>query len=143
MHKQRSLSSGKIYVKVNSIFLNKRAAFSPDDGDFTDDKIQNLERLAYRDSLTKLMSTEEYLYFSECKKVSFARHRRKKFSAWSELNQFPIKLDKEFIDVLAQLLYEHLEDCVREIKKKKIILGPIKPEHALPFLVIHEDAKKS
>lgn len=76
---------------------------------------KRLERLQYRDQLTKDMNQEEYLYYSECTKVSFTRPNRKgKFTAWCKLDTFPITLSNECVEVLGQLAYTYLEDIVRQ-----------------------------
>ena len=79
-------------------------------------KERKLERLKYRDNFTKTMTTQEYLYFADCTKVSFTRPaKRTKFMGWSKLNTYPISFGNECVDVIGQLVYEFVEEIVRGV----------------------------
>lgn len=72
-----------------------------------------LNRLKYRDELTKNMTSAEYIYYSECSKVSFIRpYKRSKFIEWCKLETYPLSLNKDCVDVLSQLAYDLLEQVV-------------------------------
>jgi len=80
------------------------------------------DRLKYRSDISSTIGGEQYENFSKNTKVSYGRttQRRKKFCDRCNLKFYPIELNKEGIDVLAQLAYDHLEDFVRGMLSKKI-----------------------
>src|SRR5690554_1225918 len=83
-------------------------------------KQKKLERLKYRDDLAQLMTKAEYLFFSDCGKISFTRpFKRTKFKDWCRLNTYPISFNNECIDVLGQLTYEFVEETTRNILAQK------------------------
>jgi len=74
------------------------------------------QRLMYKDKITTYMTKDDYMYFSECSKVSFTRpQKRKKFIKWMDMAQFPFKCNNEIADVIGQLVYEYLERTVRGV----------------------------
>eukprot|EP01115_Flamella_aegyptia_P000591 TRINITY_DN108537_c0_g1_i1.p1 TRINITY_DN108537_c0_g1~~TRINITY_DN108537_c0_g1_i1.p1 ORF type:complete len:90 (+),score=18.51 TRINITY_DN108537_c0_g1_i1:294-563(+) len=82
------------------------------------------------------MKTEEYLYFTECSKVSFTKpNKRKKFLKWSGIGDSDFQCSNEVVDLLGYLLYDQIEEIVSKIKKDRPeMLGPILPEHIHPFV---------
>lgn len=80
---------------------------------------EKMKRLAYKNALTKGMTTEEYLSFAESAKISFIKpHKRKKFLQWCNINSYPLSINKELADVLGQLTYEHIESIVTTVVMK-------------------------
>ncbi len=99
-------------------------------------KTRKREVMSHRDLLTKNMTTAEYLYYSECTKVSFTRPvKRSKFSEWCKLNTYPINFTTECIDVLGQLTYEFVEDTIRGTLKTLPTAGTaVQPEQITMYI---------
>jgi hypothetical protein len=84
---------------------------------------QRLQRLLERDEKSKKLNHDEYLFFSHCCRISFARprHQFKKWLNKLHYNQpLEFRVGKEVQDVIAYLLYRHLEQIVREARKNKL-----------------------
>jgi len=94
----------------------------------------SLERLKYRDAISKDMTTSEYLFYAECSKVSFTRpYKRKRFVAWCKLDNFGISYSTEVVDLIGELVYEHLEGIVRSIKQDNLMTYAILPAQIEKF----------
>jgi len=63
------------------------------------------DRLRVEDVVTKAMSREQYLEYSECRTASFTYKKNKKFKDWAECTAFEIKGD-DVIEVLGYLAWE-------------------------------------
>jgi hypothetical protein len=93
--------------------------------DITIDTIrhQRLQRLLERDEKSKKLNYDEYLFFSHCCRISFARPRQQ-FKKWLNhlFSNQPLEftLGTEVQDVIAYLLYRHLEQIVREARNNKL-----------------------
>lgn len=84
---------------------------------------QRLQRLLERDERAKKLSRDEYLFFHQCCRISFMKPR-KKFIEWLKKycqcdERFEFKMSREVQDVVACLLYRHLENIVKEARKQK------------------------
>lgn len=73
-------------------------------------------RLKRIDDLTKKMSIQEYLEFTECRQASFTYRKHKKFKEFIGLNE---RIKDEVIDVLGVICYEMVGNIVEEGLKIK------------------------
>jgi len=97
----------KKYMKVSWNYLQSLMDFSEDIE--TEDDVEmdehNQDRLRVEDVVTKAMSREQYLEYSECRTASFTYKKNKKFREWAECAAFEIKGD-DMIEVLGYLAWE-------------------------------------
>lgn len=85
-----------------------------DDADLLDDDIltkpefdsRNKERLRQADEMTKNMSKEEYMKYTEARKASFTYKKAKKFRDWLGPSISALKLHDDVIEVLGYLAWE-------------------------------------
>ncbi|KAJ3113416.1 Transcription initiation protein spt3 [Physocladia obscura] len=64
-------------------------------------------RLRAADDVTRDMSKEEYVYYSECRQASFTFKKAKKFREWSGLQlYYKLKTNGDVLDILGFLAYE-------------------------------------
>jgi hypothetical protein len=91
---------------------------------------ERLQRLFERDERAKKLKYDEYLFFSQCCRISFAKPRHQ-FTKWlnkqCHLEEMELKLDTDVQDAIAYLLYRHLERLVKEARRKKPEGIPLEP----------------
>ncbi|KAJ2776593.1 Transcription initiation protein spt3 [Coemansia javaensis] len=85
------------------------------DGDAdADDDEEELEaqgdaykRLRDADEITKQMTRDEYVHYSECRQASFTFRKSKRFREWANMSAYvDTKLNDEIIDILGFLTFE-------------------------------------
>lgn len=69
------------------------------------------QRLKKIDEITKKMTIQEYLDYSECRQASFTYRKNKKFKDFLEINE---KMKDDVIEVLGFIAYEMLYEIVDE-----------------------------
>ncbi|KAJ1836515.1 Transcription initiation protein spt3, partial [Coemansia sp. RSA 2708] len=83
-----------------------------DDDDEEDDEMldaqsDSLKRLKDADEVTKQMTRDEYVHYSECRQASFTFRKNKRFRDWANMSAFlDTKLNDEIIDILGFLTFE-------------------------------------
>jgi transcription initiation protein SPT3 len=81
------------------------------------------------DDITKLMTKEEYGYYSECRQASFTHKKRLRFKEWVELDRLSeTKINIDVQDILGFLACEIVSSITEtsiEIKREwELCLGP-------------------
>ena len=71
------------------------SVLSDDDEEMSDDEergayADQLQRLKVADDLTRNMSKDEYMYYSECRQASFTFKKAKRFKEWCQLGQYVV-----------------------------------------------------
>lgn len=83
-----------------------------EDGDSDDEETnpafqESIKRLKEADILTKNMSKDEYIEYSECRQASFTYKRAKKFKDWLNLQAYTdMKPNDDLIDILGFMAWD-------------------------------------
>ncbi|KAJ2795952.1 Transcription initiation protein spt3 [Coemansia guatemalensis] len=78
-----------------------------DDEDTLDAQSDSLKRLKDADEVTKQMTRDEYVHYSECRQASFTFRKNKRFREWANMSAYlDTKLNDEIIDILGFLTFE-------------------------------------
>ncbi|KAJ1915435.1 Transcription initiation protein spt3 [Mycoemilia scoparia] len=68
---------------------------------------ESLKRLRYADEVTKRMTRDEYVHYSECRQASFTYRKGKKFRDWASMSSYiDVKPNDDIIDILGFLTFE-------------------------------------
>ncbi|KAJ3067762.1 Transcription initiation protein spt3 [Podochytrium sp. JEL0797] len=83
---------------------------------------EQIARLRVADEITRDMSKEEYVYYSECRQASFTFKKAKKFRDWSGLMlYYKNKPNSDVLDILGFLAYEcvaRLTETALQVKQQ-------------------------
>ncbi|KAJ1725612.1 Transcription initiation protein spt3 [Coemansia erecta] len=91
---------------------NSNSAAANDDDDDEDDDLldaqnDSLKRLKDADDVTRQMTRDEYVHYSECRQASFTFRKNKRFREWANMSAYlDTKLNDEIIDILGFLTFE-------------------------------------
>ncbi|KAI8817387.1 uncharacterized protein EV422DRAFT_508982 [Fimicolochytrium jonesii] len=120
------LLKGKL--KFSWDLINYYGTVLEDDDEDDDDEDQQMAddlqqaRLKEADEVTRRMTKEEYMYYSECRQASFVFKRLQRFKKWSELGKYyENKPNGDVIDIWGFLAYEmvrKLTEMALEVKKQ-------------------------
>lgn len=78
-----------------------------DDDDARQASEDQQQRLKHADDITKTMTKEEYMYYSECRQASFTFKKQAKFRKWCEMGTYyDTKPREEVLDILGYFSYE-------------------------------------
>ncbi|KAJ2849282.1 Transcription initiation protein spt3 [Coemansia brasiliensis] len=78
-----------------------------DDDEMLDAQSDSLKRLRDADEVTKQMTRDEYVHYSECRQASFTFRKNKRFRDWANMSSYlDTKLNDEIIDILGFLTFE-------------------------------------
>ncbi|KAI9008069.1 transcription initiation factor IID, 18kD subunit-domain-containing protein [Gaertneriomyces semiglobifer] len=81
-----------------------------------------LARLRVADEITRTMSKEEYMYYSECRSASFTYKKVKRFREWCNMGTYyDSKPNDQVLDILGFLAYEmvqKLTEAALDVKRK-------------------------
>ncbi|KAJ2842355.1 Transcription initiation protein spt3, partial [Coemansia erecta] len=78
-----------------------------DDEGMLDAQSDSLKRLRDADEITKQMTRDEYVHYSECRQASFTYRKNKRFRDWAHMSTYiDTKLNDEIIDILGFLTFE-------------------------------------
>eukprot|EP00834_Sanchytrium_tribonematis_P000323 NODE_6_length_70510_cov_1.054395.p28 type:complete len:296 gc:universal NODE_6_length_70510_cov_1.054395:49023-49910(+) len=87
------------------------------------------QRLKDADNKTKDMTSEEYMFYSECRSASFSHRKGKKFRTWLNMNAITdSKPNDDVVDILGFIGYEmvrRITEFALQIKKKSELEKPI------------------
>ncbi|KAJ3298420.1 Transcription initiation protein spt3 [Borealophlyctis nickersoniae] len=104
---------GKKMVKFSWDILNAYSSvLSDDDGDDADEEeLQAYEdqiaRLKAADEVTRTMTKDEYMYYSDCRQASFTYKKVKRFRDWCQMSTYyENKPPGDVLDILGFLGYE-------------------------------------
>ncbi|KAJ3328622.1 Transcription initiation protein spt3 [Gonapodya sp. JEL0774] len=77
-----------------------------DDEDMLQAYEEQIARLKKADDMTKVMTQEEYMYYSECRQASFTYKKLKRFRDWAGLTALNDGRSPEVVDILGFLAHE-------------------------------------
>ncbi|KAG1449555.1 hypothetical protein G6F46_006614 [Rhizopus delemar] len=82
-----------------------------EDDDDDEDELEayndSIVRLREADDVTRAMTREEYVHYSECRQASFTYRKSKRFREWSNMSAFvEVKPNDDIVDSLGFLTYE-------------------------------------
>ncbi|OAD08098.1 hypothetical protein MUCCIDRAFT_134459, partial [Mucor lusitanicus CBS 277.49] len=67
----------------------------------------SIQRLKDADDITRAMTREEYVHYSECRQASFTYRKGKRFREWANMSSFvEVKPNDDIVDSLGFLTYE-------------------------------------
>ena len=67
----------------------------------------SIQRLRDADEVTRAMTREEYVHYSECRQASFTYRKGKRFREWANMNAFvDVRPNDDIVDSLGFLTYE-------------------------------------
>lgn len=67
----------------------------------------SIQRLKDADDITRVMTREEYVHYSECRQASFTYRKGKRFREWANMSSFvEVKPNDDIVDSLGFLTYE-------------------------------------
>ncbi|KAJ2673631.1 Transcription initiation protein spt3 [Coemansia spiralis] len=104
--------AAKIKIRLSWELANTFSENMCDDEDEDDDEMldaqsDSLKRLKDADEITKLMTRDEYVHYSECRQASFTFRKNKRFRDWANMSAYlDTKLNDEIIDILGFLTFE-------------------------------------
>ncbi|KAJ3309631.1 Transcription initiation protein spt3 [Boothiomyces sp. JEL0838] len=108
-----------------------------DDDDLADEEEMQayedqINRLRVADLVTRQMSKEEYIYYSECRQASFTYKKLKRFKDWCEMSKYyDTKANSDIIDSLGFLCHEAVStitETALKIKKQEDERNSILPQ---------------
>ncbi|KAJ8654981.1 hypothetical protein O0I10_009377 [Lichtheimia ornata] len=84
---------------------------NPDDEEEDEDELEafndTIQRLRDADRVTRVMTREEYVHYSECRQASFTYRKGKRFREWANMNAFvDVRPNDDIVDSLGFLTYE-------------------------------------
>ncbi|CAO3679953.1 unnamed protein product [Rhizopus stolonifer] len=99
-----------------------------EDEDEDEDEVEaykdSVQRLREADEVTRVMTREEYVHYSECRQASFTYRKGKKFRDWANMSAFvDLKPNDDIVDSLGFLTYEMISKLtLTAIKIKQDIM---------------------
>ncbi|KAJ2510628.1 Transcription initiation protein spt3 [Coemansia sp. RSA 2049] len=102
----------KVKIRLSWEIANTFAENLCDDEDddeegMLDAQSDSLKRLRDADEITKQMTRDEYVHYSECRQASFTYRKNKRFRDWANMSTYiDTKLNDEIIDILGFLTFE-------------------------------------
>ncbi|KAI8973889.1 transcription initiation factor IID, 18kD subunit-domain-containing protein [Pilobolus umbonatus] len=91
-------------IIVKSLAAGEEDSEDEDELEAYNDSIQ---RLKDADEVTKAMTREEYVHYSECRQASFTYRKSKRFREWANMSAFvEVKPNDDIVDSLGFLTYE-------------------------------------
>ncbi|KAI8339647.1 transcription initiation factor IID, 18kD subunit-domain-containing protein [Chlamydoabsidia padenii] len=110
---------GKLYRSIIKLSWELVNQFSdvivkpnnPEDESDDEDELEayndSIQRLRHADEVTKAMTREEYVHYSECRQASFTYRKGKRFREWANVSAFvEVKPNDDIVDSLGFLTYE-------------------------------------
>ncbi|KAI7833395.1 transcription initiation factor IID, 18kD subunit-domain-containing protein [Kickxella alabastrina] len=91
-----------------------------EDEEMLDAQSDSLKRLKDADDVTKQMTRDEYVHYSECRQASFTFRKGKRFREWANMAAYlDTKLNDEIIDILGFLTFEMVSKITESALKIK------------------------
>ncbi|KAI9144108.1 hypothetical protein BKA69DRAFT_1058305 [Paraphysoderma sedebokerense] len=79
-----------------------------------------IKRLKLADDLTRNMTKEEYMIYSDCRTASFTHRKSKRFREWTNMSTFvDAKPNDDVVDILGFLCYEMVRKITEEALQVK------------------------
>ncbi|KAJ2433549.1 Transcription initiation protein spt3 [Coemansia sp. RSA 2424] len=114
----------KVKIKLSWELANSFADNIVDDDDdeeeMLDAQSDTLKRLKDADEVTRQMTRDEYVHYSECRQASFTFRKSKRFREWANMSAYlDTKLNDEIIDILGFLTFEMVSKITESALKIK------------------------
>ncbi|OAD71799.1 hypothetical protein PHYBLDRAFT_134705 [Phycomyces blakesleeanus NRRL 1555(-)] len=85
-----------------------------DDEDDLEAYMDSVQRLRDADEITRAMTREEYVHYSECRQASFTYRKGKRFREWSNMSSYvDVRPNDDIVDSLGFLTYEMVSKLTR------------------------------
>ncbi|KAI8322002.1 TFIID-18kDa-domain-containing protein [Martensiomyces pterosporus] len=117
--------AAKVKIKLSWELANSFSENTVDDDDEDDDEMldaqsDSLKRLKDADEVTKQMTRDEYVHYSECRQASFTYRKNKRFRDWANMSAYlDTKLNDDIIDILGFLTFEMVSKITETALKIK------------------------
>ncbi|CAG8597069.1 11565_t:CDS:2, partial [Ambispora leptoticha] len=102
----------KMKVKLSWELVNSFSEFLNANSDEEDDEEleaynDSIQRLKDADEITRAMTREEYVHYSECRQASFTYRKAKRFREWANMSAYiDMRPNDDIIDILGFLTFE-------------------------------------
>ncbi|RIB04297.1 transcription initiation factor IID, 18kD subunit-domain-containing protein [Gigaspora rosea] len=102
----------KMKVKLSWELVNSFSEFLNADSEEEDEEEleaynDSIQRLKDADEITRAMTREEYVHYSECRQASFTYRKAKRFREWANMSAYiDMKPNDDIIDILGFLTFE-------------------------------------
>ncbi|KAI9005175.1 transcription initiation factor IID, 18kD subunit-domain-containing protein [Phycomyces nitens] len=107
-----------------------------DDEDDLEAYMDSVQRLRDADEITRAMTREEYVHYSECRQASFTYRKGKRFREWSNMSSYvDVRPNDDIVDSLGFLTYEMVSKLTRtaiQIKNDLCKAGGAKKDDETP-----------
>ncbi|KAJ2262676.1 Transcription initiation protein spt3 [Coemansia sp. RSA 376] len=115
--------ANKVKIKLSWELANSFSDNIVDDDDdeeeMLDAQSDSLKRLRDADEVTRRMTRDEYVHYSECRQASFTFRKNKRFRDWANMSAYlDTKLNDEIIDILGFLTFEMVSKLTDEQQAK-------------------------
>ncbi|KXN70137.1 TFIID-18kDa-domain-containing protein [Conidiobolus coronatus NRRL 28638] len=130
----------KMRIKLSWELANSFLDVIPSDSEDEDeDSIEayrdSMLRLRHADNVTRVMSKDEYVHYSECRQASFTFRKAKKFKDWCHMSTYTdSKPNDDIIDILGFLTFEmvsNLTECALRVKSERELQIPSESPNGL------------
>ncbi|KAJ1823063.1 Transcription initiation protein spt3 [Coemansia sp. RSA 2675] len=116
--------ANKVKIKLSWELANSFSDNIVDDDDdeeeMLDAQSDSLKRLRDADEITRRMTRDEYVHYSECRQASFTFRKNKRFRDWANMSAYlDTKLNDEIIDILGFLTFEMVSKLTESALKIK------------------------
>ncbi|KAJ2043303.1 Transcription initiation protein spt3, partial [Coemansia sp. S155-1] len=116
--------ANKVKIKLSWELANSFSDNIVDDDDdeeeMLDAQSDSLKRLRDADEVTRRMTRDEYVHYSECRQASFTFRKNKRFRDWANMSAYlDTKLNDEIIDILGFLTFEMVSKLTESALKIK------------------------
>ncbi|GBB97540.1 hypothetical protein RclHR1_00300019 [Rhizophagus clarus] len=112
MEEPNAAKARKMKVKLSWELVNSFSEFLNADSDDEDEEEleaynDSIQRLKDADEITRAMTREEYVHYSECRQASFTYRKAKRFREWANMSAYiDMKPNDDIIDILGFLTFE-------------------------------------
>ncbi|CAG8501666.1 11538_t:CDS:2 [Diversispora eburnea] len=112
MEEPNAAKARKMKVKLSWELVNSFSEFLNADSDEDDEEEleaynDSIQRLKDADEITRAMTRDEYVHYSECRQASFTYRKAKRFREWANMSAYiDMKPNDDIIDILGFLTFE-------------------------------------
>ncbi|RGB37058.1 transcription initiation factor IID, 18kD subunit-domain-containing protein [Rhizophagus diaphanus] len=112
MEEPNAAKARKMKVKLSWELVNSFSEFLNADSDDEDEEEleaynDSIQRLKDADEITRAMTRDEYVHYSECRQASFTYRKAKRFREWANMSAYiDMKPNDDIIDILGFLTFE-------------------------------------
>lgn len=107
MHRSIIKLSWELVNQFSDVFMKSSKEDDSEDEDEIEAYNDSIQRLKDADEITRAMTREEYVHYSECRQASFTYRKSKRFRDWAYMSSFiDVKPNDDIIDSLGFLTFE-------------------------------------